>query len=403
MRCHQALLIGIFLASRCWPLYGITENPKESENILDIASDKLTQRNPVTGKVAVNTISLVKEIEIGRTFEKQYIELLRKKGLQIDTDQASLIRIGKIINSLIPVCHLPKFPWRYHYNTSPEFNACALPGGAIFVNKGCLKMVNDTELAAILGHELAHVTCRHMAETKGQMLGVGLFSTEARTSRFYQANFSTQHENQADQVGLMYMAAAGFDPTQTSLLWDKMNKRFGSSQNGYMSDHGLNYERAFLTKKYGKQDLKYFLGPGKINYHPDYLKTLDKGKNDNKMVNLLMAGVNLSREHDKTHQEAEDRQKKAVVLSRFQFSNPRVIKPLFGGELKFVATIKNLNTFRVRKVIMEVVYVGTDNMPTRTEPWSIDNMNPSEIRHIEVKVHPAANERIKGHLTQVEF
>jgi predicted Zn-dependent protease len=371
--------------------------------VLDFASDNLTQRNPVTGIVAVNTVSLEKEIELGKGYEKQIMEGMRKQGVQFDTSPTAQERIGKVINALIPVCHLPKFPWRYHYTTSMEWNAFAVPGGSIFVNEGLLRTVNDTELAAVLGHELAHVTCRHIAERQGQMMGTSLFSQEARTSQFYKANFSTVQENQADQVGLMYMAAAGYDPTQTSLLWDKMYKQYGSSNNGYMSDHGLNYERAARTRQLGQEDLKYYKGPGVVNPNPDYLKSLELGKNDNKILNLITAGIVLSRQHDQTHAEAEQRQRYSEVLGRIKFVSLTSKRPLFSKVVYWEGVIQNTNNASIPKVIMELYYLDANGKQLRTEAWGIDNLKAGETRTYSGVLKANPGERFSGQLTQVEL
>src|SRR5207247_84182 len=134
-------------------------------------------------------------------------------GFQVDSDERATERVDRILKSLISVCHLPKLPWRSHVSSNPEWNANARFGGVVFVYKGLLDDVNDVELAAVLGHEIAHVTCRHISEGMAHQAITGLLSERMR-SAYYKTSFSTENEAEADKVGILYMALAGYDPRQ---------------------------------------------------------------------------------------------------------------------------------------------------------------------------------------------
>lgn len=386
-----------------WPFELAAGLVSATAAVLDTVSDSITQRNPVTGRVALNTVSLAREIELGKGYEKQYLQELGKQGIQFNRDRAALARIGGVLKNLTPVSHLPDFPWRYHFSDSMEWNACAMPGGTIIVNKGLLDSVDDNELAAILGHELAHVTCRHIAERQGQQLGTSLFSDEARTNHFYRAHFSTAQENQADQIGVMYMAAGGYDPLAASQLWEKMYKKHGAGNAAYTSDHGLNYERAALTKKFAQDAAQYYLGPGKMNPHPAYLKSLDLGKNDNKILNLIAAGIVLSRQHDQTHAEAEQRKKMNVALNNIKFLSLTSKRPSFSKTTYWEGKIQNTNSIPIQKVIMELYYLDSAGNRIRTEAWGIDNLGPGEIRVFSGELKANPGERFSAALTQVQL
>ena len=136
-------------------------------------------------------------------------------------------------------------------------NAFALPGGKIGVNEGLLEIAqSDDQLAAVIGHEIAHVLARHGNERLTQELGIkavlfviGLFSEgDADTENILQAlgvgaylgialPFSRNHEEEADLMGLELMASAGFDPRESTELWRNMAAAGSGQPLEFLSTH----------------------------------------------------------------------------------------------------------------------------------------------------------------------
>lgn len=136
-------------------------------------------------------------------------------------------------------------------------NAFALPGGKIGVNEGLLEIAqSDDQLAAVIGHEIAHVLARHGNERLTQELGIkavlfviGLFSEgDADTENILQAlgvgaylgialPFSRSHEEEADLMGLELMASAGFDPRESTELWRNMAAAGNGQPLEFLSTH----------------------------------------------------------------------------------------------------------------------------------------------------------------------
>jgi predicted Zn-dependent protease len=149
--------------------------------------------------------------------------------------------------------------WELAVVDHPEVNAFVLPGGKIVVKSGILTMTeNQHQLAAVMGHEVAHVTAHHANEraSRGVVTGVGIdiaaillgggYSNQTRGA--YEAlsagaalgimnPFSRKQETEADIVGLEYMARAGFDPRESVTLWKNMNAKNTSKIPEYMSTH----------------------------------------------------------------------------------------------------------------------------------------------------------------------
>lgn len=118
-------------------------------------------------------------------------------------------------------------PYRFFVLDSPVVNAFALPGGYIYVSRGLLALANgEDETAAVLAHETAHITARHAAErySQGALASIGAAALEAALgspaagraaslgSGLYLTAYSREQESQADELGLRYLARAGYDP-----------------------------------------------------------------------------------------------------------------------------------------------------------------------------------------------
>ncbi len=131
-------------------------------------------------------------------------------------------------------------------------NAFALPGGKIGVHTGLLKVAeNQHQLAAVIGHEVGHVLASHGGERVSQQLGTqavlqilgGSISSSAAMgalgvgAQVGGLAFSRKHESEADELGLEYMAKAGFDPAQSITLWENMGKAGGGRGPEFLSTH----------------------------------------------------------------------------------------------------------------------------------------------------------------------
>jgi metalloendopeptidase OMA1, mitochondrial len=152
------------------------------------------------------------------------------------------------------------FQWEFNLVDDPQtVNAFCLPGGKVVVYTGILKLATtDDELAVVMGHEIAHATCRHGAERISQNViveaGVSVadifVKTEnAETNKMIQAAlgmgaqvgvtlpFSRKHETEADEVGLRYLFDAGYNVDAAGTFWEKMAAMGGGSTPQFLSTH----------------------------------------------------------------------------------------------------------------------------------------------------------------------
>lgn len=176
-----------------------------------------------------------------------------------------------------------KFDWRVSVVESDQVNAFCLPGGKIVVYTGILSVAqNDAGLATVMGHEMAHATLRHGSErllkqktTQTALTGVqfslgdmdyqqqravmGVIGAGAKFGLLLP--FSREHESEADMIGLLYMARAGFDPREAVALWQRMGRASSGGQSlEFMSTHPSNEKRI--------EQLKALLPKALELYHP---------------------------------------------------------------------------------------------------------------------------------------
>jgi predicted Zn-dependent protease len=240
--------------------------------------------NPVTGrKELTGLVSSQQELQLGlQSFNDM------KKQVPIDRDPANnamVERVGKRI-AAVASKDLPEAQWEFVVFDSPEANAFCLPGGKVGVYKGILPVCkDDTGLATVLGHEIAHAISHHGAERMneaellqvgGQLLGQATQKTTPVTQSIASAAYglggqvgymlphSRKQESEADQIGLIYMARAGYDPQAAVDFWQRFkaynDQRGGPKTPSLLSDHPVDSVRI--------QQLKAWLPDAQRQYKP---------------------------------------------------------------------------------------------------------------------------------------
>ncbi|NNF59934.1 MAG: M48 family metalloprotease [Gammaproteobacteria bacterium] len=178
--------------------------------------------NPVTGEKDIMVISEEKEVEIGRQYHQMIMQQYR---VYEDRDLQSYVQaIGE---RLAANSHRPDLSYRFTLLDSEEINAFALPGGYIYITRGIMAYLNtEAELAAVLGHEIGHVTARHAARKHSRgLLGsiASMAATVATGSRAAGSlanlvggalvqGYGRNLELEADGLGAEYLSRAGYQP-----------------------------------------------------------------------------------------------------------------------------------------------------------------------------------------------
>ncbi len=181
--------------------------------------------NPVTGKSDFVTISEDQEIAMGR---QGHAEVMKRYTLYENPELQDYVqRVGR---KLAAESHRPELVYRFHVLDSTEINAFALPGGYIYITRGLMSYLNsEAEFAAVLGHEIGHVTARHSVRqaSAAQVAGIGatigaIFLPQLRTQAGQQvvniaggallSGYGRQHELESDRLGAEYLARTGYTP-----------------------------------------------------------------------------------------------------------------------------------------------------------------------------------------------
>jgi len=178
----------------------------------------------------------------------------------LDRDPAQVARVKAIAQRLIPATaafrtDAPRWAWEVHVVTSGDVNAWCMPGGKIAVYTGLVEKlkVTDDELAAVMGHEIAHALREHGRERASQAYAqaiglqvvgaaLGLGGTELQIAQIvtdvtFNLPNSREHEIEADRIGVELAARAGYDPHAAITLWQKMGQVGGSAPPQFLSTH----------------------------------------------------------------------------------------------------------------------------------------------------------------------
>ena len=234
---------------------------------------------PYTGRSQLIMMSADEEVALGAQASQK---ILSEEKTETGTQRSARVeRIGKRIAA---VAERPEFKWEFHTIPSDILNAFCLPGGKVFVYTALIDLTkgDDNELAAVMGHEIAHAVARHGAEraSQNQMAGLGQVVTQAAVTiatgssamgevsgsgygALAQLGFllpySRTHETEADKIGIILAAKAGYDPRAAVTFWEKMaaaNK--GKEPAAILSTHPLNAQRIADLEKEMPEALKLY-------------------------------------------------------------------------------------------------------------------------------------------------
>ncbi len=247
------------------------------------------QTVPVTGR---HQLSVVPASTILPMSFNSYKDFLSKNKVIDNTPEAqSVVRVGARIQHAVERYmaeqnmsdRLKGYQWEFHLVDNKEVNAWCMPGGKVVVYSGILPMTkDDTGLAVVLGHEIAHAVANHGGERMSQQLvaqmgGIALAeaisSKPAQTQQLFTSAygvgtqvgvllpFSRTQESEADHMGLIFMAMAGYDPRAAVDFWQRMSQtKQGSAPPEFLSTHPADATRIKKIESLVPEAMKYYTG-----------------------------------------------------------------------------------------------------------------------------------------------
>jgi predicted Zn-dependent protease len=247
--------------------------------------------NQVTGR---KQLSLVSDSELRSMAVAQYNEFLKENKVlnpNTSTEARMVSRVGSRISDAITKHYnnigqptvLEGFEWEFNtINDDKVVNAWCMPGGKVAVYTGLFPVTqNETALAIVIGHEIAHAIAKHgnerMSQALAQQLGgmaleIAVAQKPEETKNLFLMSYgigstvgailpwSRQQETEADKYGLMFAAMAGYDPQEAVPFWQRMSQAGGPSPPEFLSTHPSDETRMRKLKQFMPEALKYYTG-----------------------------------------------------------------------------------------------------------------------------------------------
>jgi predicted Zn-dependent protease len=242
---------------------------------------------PITGR---NQLNIIPSSEMLSMSYQQYDEFMKEHKVSTDAAKTAMVRrVGQNIQRAVEQYfrqhdmsdRLKGYKWTFNLVESNEVNAWCMPGGKVVVYTGILPITRDeTGLAVVMGHEIAHAVAEHGNERMSQALltqlgGVALSEAvkkePAETKALWMGAFglgaqygvllpfSRTHESEADELGLIFMAMAGYNPQEAVAFWQRMaaNKQ-GQAPPEFLSTHPSDETRIKDLQEHMPEAMKYY-------------------------------------------------------------------------------------------------------------------------------------------------
>lgn len=247
---------------------------KKTDEALYEVTEQVSERDTVTGKRTVSLADRKAQIEQGNAAAKQTLAEMREQGIALNeaASPAHYERMQTIFNRVHSVSHLRTEDWTTVLTSSEQFNAFVTGGTYMVVHLGLMKALEDDQVAAVFGHELAHVAANHVGERMGHAQLAAIAGGDAAKEEGFAAAFGHDQEAEADRIGTLYAALAGYSPHAAASVWQEMFKKIGNARGASVySSHPVNSERAASNQQIAEKLDEYYT-PGQIN--PDFERLL---------------------------------------------------------------------------------------------------------------------------------
>lgn len=247
--------------------------------------------NPITGR---SQLLLIPSSQMLSMSFEQYQGFLKENKLSGDRQSAEMVRrVGQRIQGAVERYakeqgwddRLEGYAWEFNLVESKEVNAWCMPGGKVVFYTGILPLTqNETGIAVVMGHEIAHAVADHGNERMSQgllaNLGAAIIQEAVKnqpemTQQLWMGAFglgaqfgvllpfSRSHESEADHMGLIFMAMAGYDPREAVGFWKRMAAKGGAKPPEFMSTHPSDETRIANIERLLPEALEHYKPAGR--------------------------------------------------------------------------------------------------------------------------------------------
>ncbi len=246
-----------------------------------------TSTVPITGR---KQNLIVSDEQVLSLSNQQYQEYMRTAKASTDaTNTAMVKRVGQrlaeavvsYLNSNGLGSEVSQYQWEFNLVQDTQINAFCMPGGKIVVYEGLLPVTNDeASLAIVLGHEIAHAVAKHSAERLSnaykQQYGLAILGTVAQGAgmsddwvqlgatvigvgaQAWSSGFSRKQESEADHMGIVFAAIAGYNPSTAITFWQRMSSATGGGSSSIFSDHPTDATRIQQIQGWLPEAMQYY-------------------------------------------------------------------------------------------------------------------------------------------------
>lgn len=261
--------------------------------LMMLASCVTATRVPITGRKQRLSVPDEQILSLSASQYKEYLGSAKKSTNA--TNIALVQRVGqKLANAVTTYLsqngyanEVKNYAWEFNLVQSNSVNAFCMPGGKIVVYEGMLAVTQDEpSLAIVLGHEIAHAVAKHSAEQMSKQknqsiltsLGTSILAAKAGQEAanmatslastgltFLNAHYSRDNESEADHMGLIFAAMAGYNPNTAITFWQRMSQASGGSASSsvlqsYLSSHPSDTKRVSDIQRWLPEAMKYYTG-----------------------------------------------------------------------------------------------------------------------------------------------
>lgn len=254
-----ALLVSVIGLSGCEALQTLDQG-------LYSVAESVSETDRITGQRSLSMADRAAQIAQGNQYVEQMLTQEQQQGRKTNAalNKVQYQRLVTLFDRVHRVSHLSQERWQPLLIDRDSFNAFTTGGTYIVVHLELMKQLNDDEVAAVVGHEIAHTVANHVAERQTHQQLSALTSSSAVRRQGYQAAFTHEREREADRIAILYSALAGFDPYAASRIWARQYESEGNARSLFAHDHPVNAERAAETRQIADQVRQYYR-PGQVN------------------------------------------------------------------------------------------------------------------------------------------